>query len=163
MITKEQYLNSLKKEFEIIKHLAEKITLPQLDHKPTDGQRTLHELMHYLSYIFIASTESIVTKDMSSFKKYSEETPLPTLENFGEMMDKQISSMTPLINNLTEEELNEEVNMWSVQTRAMHLLNGPLKWAVAYKMQMFLYLKQSGTANIGTINLWAGMDTPPKQ
>ena len=78
------------------------------------------------------------------------------------MIDKEEARIRELVMPLTEEQLDEEVDMWSKQTRAMHLFNGPLKWSVAYKMQLFLYMKQSGTPNIGTMNLWAGMDQPPK-
>ena len=44
------------------------------------------------------------------------------------------------------------------RTRAEHLLNGPLKWAAAYKMQLFMNLKMSGAEHLNTLNLWAGMD-----
>ena len=162
MITKEQFMGSLSKEFSIIKHLAEKITPEQMSFKPTDAQRTTGELMHYLSYVFVAAVETIVSGDKNVYKKYSEETPQPTIENFASMIDKEEARIRELVMPLTEEQLDEEVDMWSKQTRAMHLFNGPLKWSVAYKMQLFLYIKQSGTPNIGTMNLWAGMDQPPK-
>jgi hypothetical protein len=63
MITKEQYISSLTNEFRIIKHLAEKITPEQLSHKPTEPQRSLQELMQYLTVIFIAGADGIVTGD----------------------------------------------------------------------------------------------------
>ena len=160
MITKEQFIESLQTEFKIIKHLAEKVKPEQLGHKPTEAQRTMHELMHYLTYIFIAGTDSTVSGDGNAYKKYAE-TPMPTVENFAEMMDKQEAEVVKLISPMTEEDMATEVNIWGRnQSKAMHLL-GLLKIATAYKMQMFLYLKQSGTANIGTMNLWAGMDQPP--
>ena len=161
MITKEQYTDALIGEINIMKHLAEKIKPEQLTHKPTEPQRSLLELMHYLTYIFIAGTDSAVNGDADARKKYTD-TPMPTLENFNELLDKEVSEVKSLITPMTDDNLKQEVAMWGrTQSKALHLL-GLLKMASAYKMQLFLYMKQSGTPNIGTMNLWAGMDQPPK-
>jgi hypothetical protein len=40
------------------------------------------------------------------------------------------------------------------------LLDVPLRWMVGYRMQLFLYAKAAGNAEIGTANCWAGMDWP---
>ena len=161
MITKEQYLDALVGEMNIMKHLAEKIQPEQLTHKPTEPQRTLAELLHYLTYIFIAGADSAVNGDADAWKKYTG-TPMPTLENFNELLDKEISEVKSLIMPMTDDDLGQEVAMWGrTQSKALHLL-GLLKMASAYKMQLFLYMKQSGTKDIGTMNLWAGMDQPPK-
>jgi hypothetical protein len=161
MITKEQYLSSLSNEFRIIKHLAGKVSPQQLTHKPTEKQRTLHELLHYLTHIFIAGADSVVTGDGDAWKKYSGG-EAPKLGDFSQMMDSQEAHVKELVSSLSEDQMKEEVHMWGrTQSRAMHLL-GLLNIAVAYKMQLFLYLKQSGTENINTMNLWAGMDQPPQ-
>lgn len=161
MITKEQYIDALVGEFKIIKHLAEKINPDQLSHKPTEPQRTLEELLHYLTYIFIAGTDSVVHNDPEAYKKYVS-APMPTVDTFAGLMDKEESEVVALISPMSDESLAEEVLVWGRhQSRALHLL-GLLKIASAYKMQLFLYMKQSGTTNIGTMNLWAGMDQPPK-
>jgi hypothetical protein len=160
MITKEQYLESLSKELSIIKHLAEKIKPEQLAHKPTEPQRTLQELMHYLGYIFVVGAEMVITGDKNSYEKHSKG-EMPTVENFGDIIDKEEARFMELVSPMSKEELEEEVDMWGrKQSRAMHLF-GLLRMASAYKMQLFLYMKQSGTSEIGTMNLWAGMDQPP--
>ena len=161
MISKEQYIESLIAELKIIKHLAEKIKPEQLSHKPTEAQRTTEELMHYLSYIFIVAVDTIALGDTDAYKKYSQ-SKKPTLETFAQMIDKQEMKIRELITPMNDEILAEEITMWGrTQSRAMHLF-GLIKMAAAYKMQLFLYMKQSGTSNIGTSNLWAGMDQPPK-
>jgi hypothetical protein len=162
MITKEQYLGILGNEFRIIKHLAEKIKPEQLSHKPTEPQRNMQELMTYLTQIFISGIEGVVTGDGSAYKKYLGVGEQATLENFASMMDKEFTEVEKLINSISEEDMKTEVNMWGrTQSKALHLM-GMLSIAAAYKMQLFLYMKQSGTENIGTMNLWAGMDQPPK-
>jgi hypothetical protein len=162
MITKEQYLGILGNEFRIIKHLAEKIKPEQLSHRPTEPQRNMQELMTYLTQIFISGVEGVVTGDGSAYKKYLGVGDQVKLENFAEVMDKQLVEVEKLITPLSEEDMASEVNMWGRnQSKALHLM-GMLSIAAAYKMQLFLYMKQSGTENIGTMNLWAGMDQPPK-
>jgi hypothetical protein len=162
MITKEEYIGLLKNEFRIIKHLAEKIEPQQLAHRPTEAQRDMRELMAYLSQIFISGVEGVITGDPEAYKKYLGIGEAPTLENFAQMMDKEWTDVEPLLQSLTPEAAQEEITMWGrKQSKALHLM-GMLSIAAAYKMQLFLYMKQSGTANIGTMNLWAGMDQPPK-
>ena len=162
MITKEQYIGILTNEFRIMKHLAEKIKPEQLAHKPTEPQRNLQEVMAYLTQIFISGIEGVVMNDGAAYKKYLGVGEVPTIENFAGMMDKQFTQVEELLNTLTEENMQEEIAMWGrTQSKALHLM-GMLSIASAYKMQMFLYMKQSGTADIGTMNLWAGMDQPQK-
>lgn len=162
MISKDQYIAALTNEFRIIKHLAEKVTPEQLSHKPTEPQRTLQELMQYLTSIFVAAADGIATGDANAYKKYFGGT-MPTLENFTALMDDQEKKVLEFFTPLTEEQLKEEIAMWGrTQSRALHML-GILNIASAYKMQLFLYMKQSGTTNIGTSNLWGGMDQPPAQ
>ncbi len=161
MITKEQYIEALVNEFRIIKHLAEKVKPEQLSHKPTEKQRTTNELLHYLTHIFSAGVDGVVSGDADAWKKHFG-SPAPTLENFAELIDKEEKEIRDMLAPLTEDDLAKEIAMWGMtQSRALHLL-GLLKIASAYKMQLFLYMKQSGTENIGTMNLWAGMDQPPK-
>lgn len=160
MITKEQYLESLSKELAIIKHLAEKVKPEQMSHKPTEPQRTLQELLHYLGYIFVVGAETIIAGDKEAYSKYSK-AEMPTIAEFLSSIDVQETRVIELVSPMTEEEMKEEIEVWGrKQSRALHLF-GLVKMAAAYKMQLFLYMKQSGTSNIGTMNLWAGMDQPP--
>lgn len=160
MITKQQYIESITKELEIIKHLGQKITPEQLSHKPTEKQRSVQELMHYLSYIFIAGVDTIVLGDKDAYTTHSTE-PIPTIENFTQKIEREVARIVELVSPMSDETLAEDITMWGMtQSRALHLLS-LLKIASAYKMQLFLYMKQSGSAQLNTMNLWAGMDTPP--
>ncbi len=158
MITKQEYMGSLDKEFQIIRHLATKLTDSDMSYKPTDGQRSVQELLEYLSYMFIATATALRDGDMGIYKTMSEAAAGLPLSSFDAAMEKQAKDVSAIIENFTEEQLNEEVNLWSMQTRAMHLLNGPLKFATAYKIQLFLYMKANGHTELNTMNLWAGVD-----
>lgn len=162
MISKEQYIAAIKKEFDIIKHLGEKVTAEQLSWKPTEKQRTTLELMHYLTYIFLMGGDSVASGDGEAYKKYLN-TEVPTRENFSQMMDAELEKFLGFVNSISEEDMQSEIMMWGrSQSRAMHLL-GLLNIASAYKTQLFLYMKQTGMEHLNTMNLWAGMDTPSKE
>lgn len=158
MITKQEYIASLTKEFNIICHLASKIKDTDLDYKPTDAQRTTMELLRYLSYVFIATVKVLENGDQGIYMELSKKADDLKLEDFIESMQNQLKDVTEIVNNFSDEQLNESVDLWGVQSRAMHLLNSPLKWATAYKIQLFLYMKANGHAKLNTMNLWAGMD-----
>ncbi|MEI6660304.1 MAG: hypothetical protein WCK91_02680 [bacterium] len=160
MITKEQYLDSLVRELEIIKHLGEKVKPEQMSFKPTEKQRTLGELMQYLGYVFPAVIEGAVKNDKAVYMQYHDSSVMPTPETFAGIIDSEIAKVRELVMPLTEEQMTVEVDMWVKQTVAMHLLSA-LKNAVAYKMQLFLYLKQSGMPELNTMNLWVGRDPEP--
>ena len=160
MITKEQYIDSLVRELEIIKHLGEKVKPEQMSFKPTEKQRTLGELMQYLGYVFPALIDGVTKNDKAIYMQYHDAAVMPTPETFASIIDGEIAKVKELVMPLTEEQMEVEVDMWVKQTVAMHLL-GALKNAVAYKMQMFLYLKQSGSPELNTMNLWAGKDPEP--
>ena len=44
--------------------------------------------------------------------------------------------------------------------RGFLLVNGVLSGCAAYRTQLFLYLKACGREELGTMNLWAGIDAP---
>ncbi len=162
MITKDQFLGSLDHEFMTIRHLASKITDEQLSYRPTPGQRNLLELLQYMSFLFSTTAEVLINGDMSIYQSRSEAAALLTYADFDAAMEAQMKHIRTVIEPLSEEQLAEEVNMWVTQSRAMHFLNGLLKWAAAYKMQLFLYLKASGSTELSTMNLWAGVDAQPR-
>lgn len=162
MITKAEYMKSLDKEFAIIRHLASKLTEVELAYKPTDGQRSTQELLEYLSYVFMATVKILQNGDQSIYKDFSEKAKGITLAEFDTRMQEQEATVRDLIEGMSDEDLAAEVDLWGVQTRAMHLVNGPLKWATAYKIQLFLYMKASGHSELNTMNLWAGKDPVAK-
>ena len=159
MITKQQYMDSLAFEFTVIKHLATKIDAAHLDFKPTPKQRTTHELLTFMTTIFGAAVDNIANGDTAAYKTWAEKTPAVTLENFASLLDTEEAHVREIVMAMTDAALDEKVAIYgTTRTRAEHLLNGPLKWAAAYKMQLFMNLKMSGAEHLNTMNLWAGMD-----
>jgi hypothetical protein len=161
MLTKEEYIGLLTHELNVIKHLGSKVTPEQLSYQPTEKQRTLNELMQYLSYVTPALIEAAAKNDMSIYMNHHGEASIPSLENFAGLIDKQINKIPELVMAIPEADMNKEVNLFMPKTIAMYLIFA-LQNITAYKMQMFLYMKASGTENIGTSNVWGGEDAETK-
>ena len=160
MFSKELIWSSFAKELHIIKHLATKVPAGKEHHKPTEKQRTTLELIQYLSIMGVALLRVYLEENPKAFGEYTERSKGVTIENFGEMMDKQESEMKEVFAKFTDAELNKEIELWGMKgTKAMFLLN-TLKMLTGYKMQLFLYAKASGNHTLGTSNVWAGMDMP---
>jgi hypothetical protein len=156
MITTRQYLDTLGKEFQIIRHLAGKLKEADMDYRPTPGQRSTLELLQYLSFIFDTAAESLVTGS-NTWAERAEAAKSLTLADFDAAMGAQELAFHTLFKQLSAEQLAEEVDFWGVKPRSVHFMNA-IKWASAYKMQLFLYMKSIGYAHLNTMNVWGGMD-----
>ena len=162
MITKKQFIKSFTKELEIIRHLGTKVTIDMLEYRPSDKQRTMLELMNYLGHIFSAGVKISIAGDSKNYMAIIGEVPKVSLANFDLAIQTQITEIEQMIEALTTEDLEKEIEIFGLtDTRAMHLMN-IMKWGVAYKMQLFLYIKACGNHDINTSNLWRGVDPAPK-
>ncbi len=159
MITKEQYIASLVKELDIIKHLYEKIDASKLEYKPTEKQRTTLELLQYLGQFVHTGVSAYIAGSQDVYMQLMGNKDLVTYENFPAKMDEQIAFAKEAIGALSEEDMKRESTIWGTTSNLAMQLMGVLKNAVAYKMQLFLYIKASGNDSINTSNLWAGMDS----
>lgn len=158
MYSKDHFLGAISHEVKVIKHLASKIPTGADNYKPTEKQRNLLELLQYLSIMTPAMLKMILTVDYSTFAAYTAKSESTTRDNFDERMDESLTETTELFNQFTDEELDKEVDMFGTkQTKRLFLLN-VLTMLAAYKMQLFLYIKSAGNAEIGTSNVWRGMD-----
>lgn len=165
MITKQQYEESLLHEVKVIKHLATKILPGTLDYRPTEKQRSILELMQYLSHIGTTLLELIILENrevLSSSGAYAAET---TPENFAERMDAQAKKIQDLLASMNDADITKEFDMWGsghTQPKGVLLVDSVLKNMAAYRMQLFLYIKASGRHDIGTAEAWRGEDSAPQ-
>jgi len=164
MYSKQNLTESLTFEFGVVKHLFSKIPDGGMDYKPTEKQRTTLELLQYMSIVVPATIDCISKGDTKVFMPYVEISKTVTAENFLEIFDQHEKLAYELLEKFTEETLGETINIFNMgeMTKGVYLVETILKWIVAYKMQLFLYVKASGNTSIGTSNLWGGMDMPPK-
>lgn len=161
MISRDSFWKAYIHEFNCIRHLANKVTPEMLAYRPTPGQRSLLELLQYLSYASAASMYALVHETLDDYGVRNTAAKNVTLDNFAETMHEQQAEMYALITRLSDAQMDQEYDLWGVMTKAEHLLR-QLQMVTAYKMQLFLYIKAAGNTAIGTMDLWSGMDTPPK-
>lgn len=162
MYTKQNFIDSFTHDIHTIKHLATKLKPEMASYRQNEGQRSMTELLQYLSFVGVAALDMILCDDAGKFAEYGKKADSVTLENFQEAMKEQERMMLELMEKFTEEELNKVVNIYNMgeNTKGAYLVNTVGKWFPAYRMQMFIYLKSAGVTNIGTMNMWAGMDMP---
>lgn len=166
MITKEQLLASMLREIDICAHLYGKLTPEAMSYQPSPAQRTTIELLRYLAVIGIAACHCLKVGDWKAFGAYSERVREMPLEGFPAAMEQQKREIEEFFNSTTEETLEtQEAKLPTgvVLPLGPALMEAPLKWLTAYKLQLFLYAKATGASDIGTTNAWRGSDrrSPP--
>lgn len=166
MINRQQFLECVLSECNISKHLFSKIQADAYDFRPTENQRSTSELLRYLAVCGSASMHVMLNNsDWKTWKPYTERISEMKPEDFPAAMDAQMAEITRMINSVAEEDFTakEAKNpMGETMTLGLGLIRMTLGWLTAYRMQLFLYAKQSGAPEIGTSNNWAGTDRQKK-
>lgn len=163
MYSKSDLIKAFHNDFQILKHLYGKVEEQHLEHKFTDKQRTIKELLQYLANGSLLTARIIAAggKSTMTSEEYTTTLASTDVSKFPELIDQEDKEVAKIIEALSDAELQEEITLWGMftATRAVHLVDLRAQ-LVAYKMQFFLQLKHAGVHNIGTSNVWGGMDTP---
>lgn len=163
MFSKEQFLNSLRHETAVCKHLASKASEDMLDYRPTPKQRSMKELLRYLCGVGIVPLKCVLEGDWSRARTELDQRPDVDLSNFNQEMDRQMAEIEQRLAPLPEEELITRKSVLPLNRECIlgeGMVNTSLKFMAAYKMQLFLYLKMCGKDELSTINCWVGIDKP---
>ena len=161
MLTVEQFLKSCAHETKIIKHLGTKVPESALDYRPTEGQRSMLELMQYLTVTALAPMIWVRDESWDAAMELGKEGATVNLENFGAAMDRQTAAIAEIAAGLEGRDLNTETTMmpWREPcTVGEFLVNATLKAYTGYRMQFFLYCKAAGVPDLGTAQCWVGVD-----
>lgn len=160
MYTKQDFINSFENDVRIINHLIEKIPHDKFDFKLIDNQRTITDLIHYLSGIFSNSIQVIHAGDQGLYATLPK-VPAITPENAIDQMNAEVAKVKELLAHWTEQDLQAPISLFGgpEMSKGVMLVDYLLQWAAAYKMQLFLYVKQIGVP-VGTSNVWGGFDMP---
>ncbi|HWD98891.1 MAG TPA: hypothetical protein VG345_07630 [Bryobacteraceae bacterium] len=163
ILTKDELISSLENDVQILSHLISKVEPGMLDYRPTPKQRSMLELLQYLVIVGPVQLRTIQsgTFDMDSFsKRWQAEDAKAKGMGLAEAADaigKQLSLIREVVNSLSDSDLREEMEMFgSKGTRGAWLVNMAHSHYVAYRMQLFLYLKSCGREELSTMDLWAG-------
>jgi hypothetical protein len=161
MYSTPQLIAGITNEFNILKHLGSKVSEANHAHKLTDPQRSIQELEHYIISSLPAQIIMMVewVQDNQKYMDYSGQFADFSYDQFDAELDRALTIISDELLSLTESQWSEEISIWGrTGSRSMFLIDYVFAFLGAYKMQLFLQLKHSGLSDLGTMNLWAGVD-----
>ena len=166
VLTKDELTARLQHEVRILLHLISKVDPSRLDYRPTPKQRSLLELLQYFTAFVPIHLRTIHAGvfDLDAWREaWRLEDAAARTRSLTEIRDaiaKQPELFTQLVDPLTDLELRAEMEMFGNKgTRGSWLVWMVLCHYVAYRMQLFLYLKANDREELGTLDLWAGIDS----
>jgi hypothetical protein len=160
-ITKDEVIAQLQKEVRILLHLASKIDRSTVDYRPTPKQRSTLELLRYLMVMGPALVRAIKTGtfDVERWQADSAKANASNLEQVLAAIDAHGAEYASLLGAWSDADFRGSIEMFGrSQSRAAWLLELVLNGCAAYRTQLFLYLKACGRDELGTSNLWQGVD-----
>ena len=165
VLTKAELVAALHKEVRILLHLASKLGRMHLDYRPTPKQRSTIELLRYLS---VMGPQLIATAKYGKFdaETWKAELAAADMRNFDETLEviaKQPDAYDGLLAGMAEDDFRAEMTGFdgSKLSRGAFIVSLVLGGYAAYRTQLFLYLKACGQEQLGTLNLWRGVDPVP--
>ena len=163
VLTKPELIGSLQHEVRVLLHLAGKIDPAMVDYRPTPKQRSTLELLRYLT---IMGPELIRAAQRGGFDPavWTTAQTAADARDFQQTLaalSAQADEYARLLGGMSDDDFRTEVEMFGRKTtRGAFIVNLVLGGHAAYRTQLFLYLKSCGREELGTMNLWAGMDAP---
>jgi hypothetical protein len=161
LLSKSELIAILQKEIHILNHLCTKVEPSMLDYRPTPKQRSTIELLRYLSMMGPMIMPSIMSGTFMAdqWKEAIERSATLDFPAVVAEIAAQSAFYASSIESASEDELQAEVELFgSTGSRAVQIINGLVAGHAAYRTQLFCYLKACGREELGTMNLWAGMD-----
>lgn len=162
MSFKEDIHESINLELHILEHLFSKIppeNLLALEYRPSPGQRSLLELLRYLSYAGIGGCLAALEGGFDGFRRVAARAEDMPAEEFPAAIARQKEEIAELFAGLTDDDLANRRGknpFGQEMSLAKCLLELPYRWLVAYRMQLFLYAKANG-ADLWTPDCWYGV------
>jgi hypothetical protein len=163
VLTKEELISSLQNEVRILLHLASKIDPKHIDYRPTAKQRSIIELLRYLSIMGPGLVPAIKTGtfDGAAWQAATAAAEKMDLSAVLASIEKQSAGYAESLGAFTEADFRGEIEMFGRKaSRGSIIVNLVLCGFAAYRTQLFIYLKACGRDEMNTMNLWAGMDAP---
>jgi len=161
VLTKEELIASLQNEVRILLHLASKIDPAKVDYRPSEKQRSILELLQYLSYMGPALLPAIQNGgfDPAAWPAAENAATQLNLDQVVAEIGRQPALYAEALGAYSDADFRAEVEMFGRKSsRGYVLVNIILSGFAAYRTQLFLYLKACGREELNTFNLWAGMD-----
>ena len=166
VLVKSELIAQLQKEVDILMHLSTKIDRSQLDYRPTPKQRSILELLRYLSIMGPQLVKG--AKTQFNVEEWQAANKAAEARDFDQTMAVIAGQKDVYARELaawTDADFRSEMTAFdgSKISRGLFLVNLVLGGHAAYRTQLFCYLKACGRDELGTMNLWMGVDPPPPQ
>ena len=165
MLTKAEFLASLQREADATKHLVAKLSAEHLAFRFSPGQRSTQELIEHLAVQLAGGTSFFINGSWDAWETYEKQVAGVTPATFGAAMDRQVAEVHRLLQGVSDADFTQKIvkgPMGNETTISGGLLETVMKWAVGYKMQLFLQAKAAGLTTLASSNLWRGVDPAPK-
>jgi hypothetical protein len=163
ILTKSELIASLQNEVRILLHLASKIDRAQLDYRPTPKQRSTLELLRYLTMMgpSIVQAAKAGVFDTAAWTAAEQAAAVQDFDQTLAAIAAHTIAYATLLADLSDADLRAEIAPFGDKTtRGAFIVTWVLCGCTAYRTQLFLYLKACGRDELGTMNLWAGVDAP---
>jgi hypothetical protein len=163
VLTKSELLAALQKEVGILIHLAHKLDDASTHYRPTPKQRSSLELLRYLSVMGPTLLEAARDGGFDPAKWQSRMAHAETLDVHGviKAIEAHKETYSTMLHDMADEEFRKPLEMFgNKSSKGAFIVNLVLGGCAAYRTQLFLYLKSTGRAELGTLNLWQGVDAP---
>jgi hypothetical protein len=167
VLSKEELLSCLNNEVRILLHLASKVDPAKLDYRPTAKQRSTLELLQYLTIMGSIHLRAVKAGafDMDGWRNAWQTgeaaAKVMSLEQTKDAIGKLPALFAELVGSCSDADLRAEIEIFGQKaSRGSMIVNLVLSHYIAYRMQLFLYLKASGQEDLSTMNLWVGRDMP---
>ena len=165
VLTKPELIASLQDEVRILLHLTSKIDRATLGYRPTPKQRSMMELLQYLTVMGpgLVRAAKAGTFDAAAWTVAEEAAKKRGFDDTLAAIAAHKGEYAELLADLSDADFRAEIDMFGNKTtRGSVIVNLVLCGCAAYRTQLFLYLKACGREELGTMNLWAGADAPAK-
>ena len=163
VLTKSELIGSLQHEVHILLHLAGKIDRAKLDYRPTPKQRSILELLRYLTVMGPAMVEAAKggAFDRAAWGAATQAAESRDFDQTLAAIAAQRDIYASQLGAMSDADFRVEIEMFGRKTtRGAFLVNTVLCGYAAYRAQLFVYLKACGREELNTMNLWAGIDAP---
>ncbi len=161
MLSRNDILDSLLREIQITRHLVGKVPAGGMDFRPSEGQRSTLELLRYQSFCGLGGTYAMIDGGWDRYQALAAASAELSAEEILPALDAQAAGLEEAFGALTDEAFaSQEASspMGEKMTLGKALLEHPVKWMTAYKLQLFMYCKLAGNDQIWTPNCWGGVD-----
>jgi len=159
-----ELIAALQSEVRIALHLASKVDAADLDYRPSPPQRSVLELVRYISMMGPALVGYALAEPPDIAIWTAAETSAAT-RDFAQSVGAlraQSAEYASLLQHVPAAALRSTLVDFDGNTtsRFAFIVNLVLCGCAAYRMQLFLYLKACGHGTLDSMNLWSGIDAP---